>query len=437
MKLILKYFYVLFFLLCHTSYSFAMSIIQDDEIEEAICHIIRPIFKAAKLQGPFNIHIVNNKDINAFVTGVNDVFIHSGLLVFAKDDPTILAGVMAHEFAHIAQQHVSLKISESYKIKQSYLTGAILGTIAGVLSRNPAVGAAVLDSKVTNSIADFIQYNRIHEHAADKLAVQYLSSMGMNISGLLKLFIELEKIERGFTDMPVYFRTHPLSQERIHYLTQYKGQGKDSIYNAQITKHYKIAMNKLYAFIAPPHQLIALYKTESEQDRYVKAIAFYRKHNFSKSFKYIDSLIKAYPANSYYHELKALFSYERGDLDQAIESYKQAILLNTNSMLLKISLSDALIAKEQELEQVISMMRTIIEINDNNIKAWYNLGLAFGKLQYQRSYYLAFAIKHVLTHDYVTAKKFLATSDSFTQTKHSDFNKKMKELISTLLAKSN
>ena len=84
----------------------AAPIIRDAELEMAIRKVANPILKAAGLNPrDVNIYIVKNKNINAFVSGGRNIFIHTGLLSLSKS-PEILVGVIAHETGHITGGHL-------------------------------------------------------------------------------------------------------------------------------------------------------------------------------------------------------------------------------------------------------------------------------------------------------------------------------------------
>ena len=83
-----------------------ISIISDEETEQYLASVIRPLFQQAGV--PFNrnkIYIVNDNSLNAFVGDGNNLFVHSGTLIKA-DSSDQISGVLAHETGHITGGHI-------------------------------------------------------------------------------------------------------------------------------------------------------------------------------------------------------------------------------------------------------------------------------------------------------------------------------------------
>ncbi len=111
MKLLFSFLFI--FCVFVTSAS-AAPIIRDTELETAIRALANPIFKSANLKPEdVNVYIVRNNQLNAYVSGGKNIFIHTGLLSLSKD-PNLLAGVIAHETGHIYGGHL-LKGEEENK----------------------------------------------------------------------------------------------------------------------------------------------------------------------------------------------------------------------------------------------------------------------------------------------------------------------------------
>lgn len=108
----------------------AESIIRDTELEAVIRSIANPIFIAAGYKPEeIQIYIVNNPEINAYVRGGKNIFIHTGLLSVAKD-PNMLMGVIAHETGHIYGGHLLKGAEEEKNSLVKATAGYMLGLAA-------------------------------------------------------------------------------------------------------------------------------------------------------------------------------------------------------------------------------------------------------------------------------------------------------------------
>ena len=120
------------------------SFVRDTEIENTIRVYTTPIFKAAGLQsGDVRIHLLNDPTLNAFVTGGQNIFINTGLLMRAAGANQVI-GVLAHETGHITGGHLA-RIQDSLRnaTAQTIIT-YVLGGLAAVASGQPGAAQAVI-----------------------------------------------------------------------------------------------------------------------------------------------------------------------------------------------------------------------------------------------------------------------------------------------------
>ena len=112
-----------------------MSIISDEETEQYLAKVIRPIFQTAGI--PFNrnkIYIVNDNSLNAFVGDGNNLFIHTGTLLKA-DNTDQISGVLAHETGHILGGHILRQKIKNQSMQEASLASLVL---AGVTWPSPS-----------------------------------------------------------------------------------------------------------------------------------------------------------------------------------------------------------------------------------------------------------------------------------------------------------
>ena len=114
-----------------------LGLIRDTEIENTIRVYIAPLFEAAGLDpGSVSVHIVNDRNLNAFVAGGQKIFIHSGLLMETKT-PGEVIGVLAHEIGHITGGHLS-RLHRGLKDATSQsILAMVLGGAAAIATRSP------------------------------------------------------------------------------------------------------------------------------------------------------------------------------------------------------------------------------------------------------------------------------------------------------------
>jgi predicted Zn-dependent protease len=156
---------------------------------------------------PFTIKVIDSDEVNAFALPGGFFYVNKGLLL-AADNEAEIAGVMAHEIAHVAARHSMENIAKANLWQGLAMAGSIfLGGIPGLIYQNTAgLGLAALFSK----------FSRSAESEADKLGTQYLYAAGYDPGAMATMFEKLaskNKKKPGF--LAKTFASHPQSVERL------------------------------------------------------------------------------------------------------------------------------------------------------------------------------------------------------------------------------
>ena len=238
-----------------------LSFIRDAEIEATIRAYADPLLEVAKLEAAaVRILIVKDTGLNAFVSGGQNIFVNTGLLMKTTDASQII-GVLAHEIGHIEGGHLSRLANAKKKAGKEALIGSILGGAAAVLG-NPAAGTAIAAGGAHIGTRSLLQFNRTQESAADQAALRYLEATGQSAQGLadfLNMLVDQELLSTSSQDP--YVRTHPLSRQRIDLINNHLA--KSRYRNVPTTKAFGILHNrmraKLAAFLQPPVRTLRQY----------------------------------------------------------------------------------------------------------------------------------------------------------------------------------
>ena len=402
--------FIIAFLICNTAHG--MQIIIDEEAEEVITEIARPIFRAAGLPGKdLKIKIVGDKSINAFVMDNTNIFIFTDLITFS-DTPDVLAGVIAHECAHIALGHISLTREKMESLKNKMIASTILGAAAGLLSGNfETFGAVALGGKHAAEM-DFLKHSRIQESQADAAAIKYLEKIKLSPDGLSKLLRHLNSNERIFyKGSNPYLLTHPVSRERINYIKQNTNLPSGSL-PASLNHRYKMVVAKIFAFTSPFKEVFKKYGGTDKPDLYAHSITYYKIGKLKTALELIDKLLLLEPNNPYFIELKAQFLYENGKVNESITYYEKALKLKSTSTIFKIELASALITADSDLKKAGELLRSAIDVDRSNFSAWHSLGIVLGKENMTDYSYIALAHAFSIIGDTKTAKKFINSINS-------------------------
>ena len=155
---------------------------------------------------PIHIHVAESSELNAFALPGGHIVVFTGLLK-AVDRPEELAGVLAHEIAHITERHVLRKTIESLGLV--LVLQALFGDTTGILGVATQGSEWLLQQK----------FSRDFEREADDVGWRYLVTARIDPRGMIDFFAKLEKdaARAGSTQLGL-LATHPPSRERIERL---------------------------------------------------------------------------------------------------------------------------------------------------------------------------------------------------------------------------
>ena len=180
--------------------------IDDPIITEYVNRVGQNIVLHSDAKVPFTIKVIDSDEVNAFALPGGFFYVNKGLLL-AADNEAELAGVMAHEIAHVAARHAVENQTKASLLEYLAIGGSIfLGGIPGMIYQNTA-GLGLLGV--------FMKFSRGAEEEADKLGVQYLYAAGYDPGAMATMFEKLEaknKKKPGFIARA--FSTHPAPPDR-------------------------------------------------------------------------------------------------------------------------------------------------------------------------------------------------------------------------------
>jgi len=165
---------------------------------------------------PFTYHfyVIKEHSYNAFASPAGHIFINSGLIA-AMESEEELAGVIAHEIAHVSCRHISQKIERSQKIGYATLAGIVAGILLGTGGAGTAANAVTVGSLAAGQSAA-LAYSRDDEAQADQFGLKYLNRAGYSAKGLLLVLKKMRSRQWfGPNQIPTYLQTHPASEDRM------------------------------------------------------------------------------------------------------------------------------------------------------------------------------------------------------------------------------
>jgi len=166
----------------------------------------------------FNFYIIKDAGYNAFAAPGGHIFLNSGLFE-AMDAEEELAGILAHEIAHVTCRHISQRLMKQTKIQLATLAGIAAGILLGSSGSSEAA-AAVMQGAAAAGASATLAYSREDEKQADQIGIQYLEKSGYTGAGLISVLKKIrERLWFTPDEVPTYLMTHPGVDERIVYIS--------------------------------------------------------------------------------------------------------------------------------------------------------------------------------------------------------------------------
>ena len=183
-----------------------VKLIEDPEVTEYVNRVAQNLVRNSDAKVPFTIKVIDSEEINAMALPGGFLYVNSGLIT-AADSESEIAGVMAHEIAHVTARHATEQqtkatIANYAMIPLIFLSGGI--------------ASAIYNASSFLIPMQFLRFSRKAETEADYLGLQYMYKTGYDPIGFVSFFEKLQaqkKKKRG--KLATAFSTHPPTHKRI------------------------------------------------------------------------------------------------------------------------------------------------------------------------------------------------------------------------------
>jgi beta-barrel assembly-enhancing protease len=184
----------------------SVKLVQDPAVTEYVNRIGQNLVRNSDAQVPFTIKVIDSDDVNAFALPGGFFYVNSGLIL-AADEEAELAGVMAHEIAHVAARHATRQMTRSQ--------WANIGTIP-LIFVGGGIGYAVRSAAGLGLPLTFLTFSRGFEAEADYLGLQYMYKTGYDPNAFISFFEKIQAKEKKKPGtLAKAFSTHPQTPDRI------------------------------------------------------------------------------------------------------------------------------------------------------------------------------------------------------------------------------
>ncbi len=181
--------------------------IKDPVVTEYVNRIGQNLVRNSDAKVPFTIKVIDSDDINAFALPGGFFYVNSGLIL-AADGEAELAGVMAHEIAHVAARHATREMTRANYAQMATIPLIFVGNWGIYEAASMAIQIALP--------LTFMKFSRGFEGEADYLGLQYMYKAGYDPQAFISFFEKVKALEKNKPGtLARAFSTHPPTPERI------------------------------------------------------------------------------------------------------------------------------------------------------------------------------------------------------------------------------
>jgi beta-barrel assembly-enhancing protease len=183
-----------------------VKLVQDPVVTEYVNRIGQNLVRNSDAQVPFTIKVIDSDEVNAFALPGGFFYVNSGLLL-AADEEAELAGVMAHEIAHVAARHMTRQMTRAQ--------WANIGTIP-LIFIGGGIGYGIYEAAGLGIPLTFMKFQRNFEAEADYLGLQYMYKTGYDPQAFISFFEKVQAKEKKKPGtLAKAFASHPQTPDRI------------------------------------------------------------------------------------------------------------------------------------------------------------------------------------------------------------------------------
>jgi beta-barrel assembly-enhancing protease len=332
------------------------ALIEDPEVDEYINGIGQRLASQSAMGGE-NFHYFTIKDttINAFAVTGGFVFINAGL-VLATSTESELAGVMAHETAHITQHHIARMLAD--QSKQSIPTvAALIGAILlGALAGGGQATEGAIAAAEGMAVQHQINFTRDNEREADRVGIGYLAAAGFDPYGMGSMFETMSRhAGLAATYIPAMLIDHPVDSDRIAEQRARAAQFpprkvKDSESYALIRERVRVLTATGDVDQAAQYAAKISHGADTVANRYGEALALMNSNRAAEAVKILTPMVQQHEGLTLLYAALGQAQARAGHTDEALATFRHAERLFPRNVPVTVRYAETLMAAGRPAE---------------------------------------------------------------------------------------
>ena len=326
-------------------------VMDDPLLADYIEHLGQKLVAASDVKGtPFHFFLIDDPTINAFAGPGGHIGVFSGL-VMTTDTESELAAVLAHEIAHVTQQHLMRAWESTSQLSIPSAAVLLAAIVLGATVGGDAAAAAAVGGQAA-LIQQQINFTRANEQEADRVGIDILAHSGFEPRAMPSFFDRMGKANRIYASkLPEFLMTHPVTTSRT---ADALGRAEQFAYRqAPEDLRYQLArINLVQRQMDRPEEAVrelglmledGRFRNEAAL-RYGIALAQIRAGQFDDAAKTLDRLLEQYPEVVEFVVSRAQIDAQQGATERALKRLERSLTADPGSLALNLTYAETALA---------------------------------------------------------------------------------------------
>jgi predicted Zn-dependent protease len=299
----------------------------------------------------FSFFFVRDNTINAFALPGGFIGVNYGLVLATRNESQ-LAGVLAHEIAHVTQRHIARRVRsqgrQSIATVASILAAILIGAATG--SGDATMGGIAMAQGA--AMQQQINFTRANENEADRVGMSFLASAGFDPYGMPDFFETMGRrspvLATSRNALPEILQSHPVSTNRIAESRARAAQFKDLKPTTESVS-YMLTRERLRVLATPAEDNVRRYYSERREqqsqsvgERYGEALASYQAGNSRAALDSLTYLAREYPQVPMLQSTLGQALMGSGASDESLATFRRALNLSPRNIPLTMRYAESL-----------------------------------------------------------------------------------------------
>lgn len=325
-------------------------ILEDIELRHYLGQVgARLIRTTTQSPSDFRFFVIEDSGVNAFALPGGFIGINAGLITETETESE-LAGVMAHEIAHVTQRHIARQIQATQGMGWAALAAVLVAAIAG--GDGDAISAAITGG-MSALHQQRVSFTRAHELEADRIGIRTLAAANFNPDGMASFFEKMQRRSRLYgNQLPQILLSHPVNNTRVAEAeTRAQDYPSPTVVEsddyALMKERTRVLMSSQMSDMLRYYESRGAPGEAAAAENYGYALTLARVGRASEAVDILRGLANTYPEQSHYVVALARAQSISGHIGSALDTLEAALQAFPRAPAVKLDYAETLIDSGQ------------------------------------------------------------------------------------------